>query len=201
VSAFASEARIVLGQVKTDEKSNEITAIPELLDLLNVKGGIVSIHAMGAQKEIAAKIIEKGGDYILALKGNQSSLHDDIKLFFDDEMLVKRLQSHEHTSGGHGRIEIRTCTVTDAIGWLKENHDWSGPRTIVQIKSEVEIKGKRPWKPAITLPLCHRTQRKCWLQSAVTGQSKTLSTGYSICHSAMTSPESAKETLQKISPS
>lgn len=83
VSAFASEARIVLGQVRTHEKSNEITAIPELLTWLDVRGTTVTIDAMGCQKAIAEKIIEKGGDYLLALKGNQSSLHDDVRLHFE----------------------------------------------------------------------------------------------------------------------
>ena len=83
VSAFASEARIVLGQVRTSEKSNEITAIPTLLAWLDVRGAIVTIDAMGCQKAIAEKIIDKGGDYLLALKGNQSNLHDDVRLHFE----------------------------------------------------------------------------------------------------------------------
>jgi hypothetical protein len=83
VSAFASEAGIVLGQVKTSEKSNEMTAIPELLEWLDVRGAIVTIDAMGCPKAIAKKIIDKGGDYLLALTGNQSSLHDDVRLHFE----------------------------------------------------------------------------------------------------------------------
>jgi len=124
VSAFASEARIVLGQQKTDEKSNEITAIPQLLELLDIKGSVVTIDAMGTQKDIAAKIVDKKADYILALKGNQSSLNDDVRLFFEDDKLIEHLERHEETDSGHGRIEIRKCTVTDDIDWLKERHNW-----------------------------------------------------------------------------
>ena len=78
VTAFAARERLVLAQVKTDAKSNEITAIPALLDLLSIEGAVVTIDAMGCQREIARKIIDKGADYIRALKGNQASLHDDI---------------------------------------------------------------------------------------------------------------------------
>jgi predicted transposase YbfD/YdcC len=84
VSAYATEAGLVLAQRAVDGKSNKIKAIPELLGMLNLKGVIVSIDAMGTQKEIAARIIDKGGDYVLALKGNQTSLHEDAALFFAD---------------------------------------------------------------------------------------------------------------------
>jgi len=81
-SAWANKAGLTLGQVKTDEKSNEITAIPQLLEMLEIKGCIVTIDAMGTQKKIAEKIIDKEGDYVLALKGNQETLHDDVRLYF-----------------------------------------------------------------------------------------------------------------------
>jgi len=161
VSAFASEARIVLGQQKTDEnevisnearfdlgalkfrqKSNEITAIPQLLELLDIKGSIVTIDAMGTQKDIAQKITDKEADYILALKGNQSSLNDDVRMFFEDDDLVQHLDKYEETDGGHGRIEVRKCTATDDIDWLNERHDWTGLKSIIRIESEVERSGK-----------------------------------------------------------
>ena len=142
VSAFISEARMVLGQVKTDEKSNEITAIPELLDLLDIKGGIVTIDAMGCQKEIAEKILAKEANYILALKGNQGTLHEDITLFFEDKNLQKNTVYHEDTDAGHGRIETRKCSVTENINWLTENHHWHGLKSIIRIESSVEQKGK-----------------------------------------------------------
>ncbi len=142
VSAFASEARIVLGQQKTDEKSNEITAIPQLIELLDIKGSTVTIDAMGTQKDIAAKIVEKEADYILALKGNQSSLNDDVRLFFEDDKLTEHLERCEETDGEHGRIEVRKCTVTDDIDWLKERHNWVGLNSIIKIESDVDRKGK-----------------------------------------------------------
>lgn len=138
VSAFASEARIVLGQQRTDEKSNEITAIPKLLELLDIKGSVVSIDAMGCQKEIARKINKKGGDYLLALKGNQTSLHEDIKLFFEDAVLTEDLERYKEIDGGHGRIETRRCTVTDDIDWLKERHNWVGLKSIIRVDASVE---------------------------------------------------------------
>jgi len=82
VSAFAARQRLVLGQVKVAEKSNEIVAIPALLEMMAIEGAIVTIDAMGCQKEIAVKIIDKGGDYVLALKGNQESLHNDVEKLF-----------------------------------------------------------------------------------------------------------------------
>ena len=88
VSAYATEAGLVLAQQAVDGKSNEITAIPELLDMLNLKGAIVSIDAMGTQKEIARRIVDKGADYVLALKGNQTSLHEDAALFFANSVLA-----------------------------------------------------------------------------------------------------------------
>ena len=92
VSAYATEAGLVLAQRAVEGKSNEITAIPELLDMLNLKGAIVSIDAMGTQKEIARRIVDKGADYVLALKGNQTSLHEDAALFFADPVCAARLR-------------------------------------------------------------------------------------------------------------
>lgn len=137
VSAFASEARIVLAQTATAEKSNEITAIPELLKLLDLKGATVSIDAMGCQREIAAQIIEGGGHYLLGLKGNQGSLHQDVKLFFEDKELLKEteIKTFEETDKGHGRIEIRRCEATSDIAWLKKEHNWPGLQTIARITS------------------------------------------------------------------
>ncbi|NOS88533.1 MAG: ISAs1 family transposase, partial [Methylococcaceae bacterium] len=128
VSSFASEAGIVLGQVKTREKSNEITAIPELLEWLDVRGAIVTLSAMGCQKAIAEKIIDKGGDTLLALKGNQSSLHDDVRLHFKRPApaSLARMTSAETVDKGHGRIEVRQCRLSTDIGWLRERHpEWN----------------------------------------------------------------------------
>lgn len=134
VSAYATEAGLVLAQRAVDGKSNEITAIPELLDMLALNGAIVTIDAMGTQKAIAAKIIEKGGDYVLALKGNQSSLHEDAKLFFDDTDLTADCAAQAaQTGAGHGRIEERLCQAADA-GWLAERHPlWKGLRSLAAV--------------------------------------------------------------------
>ena len=126
VSAFAARQRLVLGQVKVAEKSNEIVAIPKLLDMLVIEGAIVTIDAMGCQRDIAQKILDKGGDYVLALKGNQNSLHDDIKLFATEQkarnFYQTRVSQHSSTDGDHGRIETRKCTVIHDIAWLQERH-------------------------------------------------------------------------------
>jgi len=139
VSAFASEAGIVLGQVKTGEKSNEITAIPELLEWLDVRGAIVTIDAMGCQKAIAEKITDKGGDYLLALKGNQSRLHEDVRLHFEQpaSASLARMTSAETIDKGHGRIEVRHCRLSTDIDWLRERHpEWKNLSSIVAIDSE-----------------------------------------------------------------
>ena len=119
VSAYATEAGLVLAQRAVDGKSNEITAIPELLDMLNLKGAIVSIDAMGTQKEIARRIVDKGADYVLALKGNQTSLHEDAALFFADSVLAASCARTQDTDAGHGRIEERMCRAAEAK-WLAE---------------------------------------------------------------------------------
>src|ERR1022692_2399725 len=115
VSAFAARQRIVLGQVKVDEKSNEIVAIPALLDMMSIEGAVVTIDAIGCQRDIAAKIIEKKADYILALKGNQETLREDVEIFVDEQKALKykdtTISTHETVDADHGRIETRNYTV------------------------------------------------------------------------------------------
>lgn len=136
VSAYAHEAGVVIGQRAVDAKSNEITAIPELLNSLVLNGAIVTIDAMGTQKDIAAKIRERNADYLLALKGNQGTLHDDAKDFFNDPVLSADCPVHSDTDLGHGRIEQRVCRVADARPWLTERHpDWTELNTIAEIRS------------------------------------------------------------------
>ena len=135
VSAYATQAGLVLGQCAVDGKSNEITAIPELLDMLNLRGAIVSVDAMGTQKRIAARIVDKGADYVLALKGNQTSLHEDATLFFADPVLTAGCARQEETDAGHGRIEERSCRAAEA-SWLAERHpDWKGLRSLAAVTS------------------------------------------------------------------
>ena len=145
ISAFSSRQRMVLGQRKVADKSNEITAIPELLDLLTVKGAIVTIDAMGCQKEIAAKIIDKGADYLLALKGNQGSLRDDVELFFTDQkergFADAAMSRHQTLEKSHGRIETRSYSAIDATGWLTKRHGFADLKSIVMVESIREIVG------------------------------------------------------------
>ena len=143
VSAWASENSLVLGQVRTDAKSNEITAIPELLKLLDVSGCIVSIDAMGCQKEIAWTILERGADYLLAVKGNQGRLYDDLRdLFEGAEELGYDGVPHEYATTlnkGHGRIERRECrTISDpaCLEYLSTAGDWPGLRSVGVVRSE-----------------------------------------------------------------
>jgi predicted transposase YbfD/YdcC len=143
VSAWASKNGITLGQVKTEEKSNEITAIPELLKVLEIKGCIVTIDAMGCQKKIAENIVDKDGDYVLALKGNQGTLSEDVQLFFLDaiENQFKDIDFdyHETVDGGHGRVEIRRHWAVSDIEWLHQRKDWKGLNTIAMVESERHI--------------------------------------------------------------
>jgi predicted transposase YbfD/YdcC len=115
IPAFAARQRIVLGQVNVDEKSNEIVAIPALLDMLSIEGAVVTIDAMGCQRDIAEKIIEKKADYILALKGNQETLREDVEVFVDEQRALKyndtTISTHETVDADHGRIETQNYTV------------------------------------------------------------------------------------------
>ena len=140
VAAYAHEAGLVLAQRAVDSKSNEITAIPELLDLLALEGAIVTIDAMGTQMAIAARIIARKADYVLALKGNQGTLLEDAILFFADPELARSCARHEETASGHGRIEERTVCAADAQ-WLAERHpDWQGLTSIVSVTARRTIK-------------------------------------------------------------
>ena len=149
VSAWSDHNRLVLGQEKVAEKSNEITAIPKLLELLDIENCIVTIDSMGCQKAIAEKVIEKKGDYIFGLKGNQGSLHEDVKAFFEcaietDFQGVK----HDYSSdidAAHGRIETRECWAVRVNEYKKSFRtlkDWRKIETIVMVRSTREIKSK-----------------------------------------------------------
>ncbi len=149
ITAFAGELNLVLGQLKTDEKSNEITAIPELLDLFRIKGAIITIDAMGTQKEIAAKIIEREADYVLAVKGNQPRLEDDIAYHLESELKDKG-QSAMKQAGqyavtrnkDHGRIEVRTCVISDNLDWFEWKDEWPGLAGCGWIRSRRQVEGE-----------------------------------------------------------
>lgn len=146
VSAWASGHHLVLGQVKVDDKSNEIVAIPQLLEMLELGGTIVTIDAMGCQKDIAARIHDQGADYVLALKGNQGTLHQDVELFFQDAQKIRFRQLphqfHSSVEKDHGRIETRRLWAVDAIEWLAEKSRWRGLQSIVSVAAERMIDGR-----------------------------------------------------------
>jgi len=146
VSAFAAGRRLVLGQVKVAEKSNEIIAIPKLLDLLAIDGTIVTIDAMGCQRDIAQKIIDKKADYVLALKGNQGSLREDVEIFVAEQEAVGfkdcEISQHRTIDGDHDRIETRITTVIHDVEWLQDRHGWPGMKAVVMVESSREISGK-----------------------------------------------------------
>jgi len=145
VSAWASDNGLALAQVKVDTKSNEITAIPKLLDMIDVKGRIITTDAMGCQRDIAKRIVDKKGDYLFCLKGNQGNLHDDVKYFFDvcSETNYEDVDYgyYETIEKDHGRIEKRRCWVVedDAIQWLEREEQWPGLKSIVAIECERKI--------------------------------------------------------------
>lgn len=150
ISAWACETSLVLGQMKVDEKTNEIKAIPELLEMLCLKGCIVTIDAMGTQKEIAKKIIENEADYILQVKGNQPELMQDIALYFEKDVfsckkteLSAKGRYYKSQSMEHGRIETREYYIENEIEWLKKNHTgWTGIKGIGACISTVSENGK-----------------------------------------------------------
>ena len=150
VSAWGSEQRLVLAQVATDAKSNEITAVPKLLRMLALKGAIVTADALNCQRSIAAQIVEQEGDYALALKGNQGALHDDVVLLLDDPELKART-SAPVVEADHGRLETRTATVSTEIGWLQQQHQWPGLKAIGKVVRVRETAAKTTTETAYYL--------------------------------------------------
>lgn len=140
VNAWFSENSMILGQVFTDEKSNEITAIPALLDILDVSGQIVTMDAMGTQTKIAKKIRDKKGDYVLAVKANQPTLMEDIRLFFEEARKEDsdRVQHLRKNDKGHGRIETRDYYVSHAGEWLDPDGQWEGLKSMGMVKTRIQ---------------------------------------------------------------
>jgi predicted transposase YbfD/YdcC len=139
MNAWSCENDLCLGQMKVDSKSNEITAMPALMKLMDIKGSVVTADALNCQKEIASQVVEGGGDYVLALKSNQPSLCEDVKLFFEDaledgfDVPVRHCESDDW---GHGRTENRQCWVVsvDDLDWFKHTNAWSGLRSIACVQ-------------------------------------------------------------------
>ena len=140
VSAWAQHNSLVLGQVKVDDKSNEITAIPKLLSRLDIAGTVITIDAMGCQKKIAQQIVQQDGDYVLSLKGNQGKLREDVAMYFTSSLSPEA--AIVTVDGGHGRIETRAIRVTDEIAWLKERHAWAGLQSIIAVTATRELGNK-----------------------------------------------------------
>ena len=144
VSAWCAANHLVLGQVATSEKSNEITAIPRLLEMLNVEDAVVTIDAMGCQRAIAEKIVQQNGDYVLAVKENQPALYEVIQGTFDEltgpGIPGVSYDFHEDTDAGHGRVETRRIWTTGWTDWWKDRTDWAGLKSFVCVESLRQIK-------------------------------------------------------------
>lgn len=144
VSAWCKEDGFCLGQTAVEEKSNEITAIPVLLEKINIKGQVVTIDAMGTQTAIAAKIRTQKADYVLALKGNQSALHRDITEYFSDEQFCKEIERcggyKKVCEKAHGQLETREYYLTDDIKWLPQRENWPGLKSIGMERKTIQRK-------------------------------------------------------------
>ena len=150
VSAWGCEQRLVLAQIATDTKSNEITAVPKLLAMLALKGTIVTADALNCQRAIAQQIVDQGGDYALALKGNQETLHRDVVLFLDDPA-SKTTKAEPVVDADHGRIETRAATVSTDVAWLEETHRWPGLKAVGKVERIRESDGKTSCETAYYL--------------------------------------------------
>ena len=146
VSAFAAVPRLVLGQVKVAGKSNEIVAIPTLLGMLVIEGAIITIDAMGCQRDIAQKIIDKKADFVFGLKGDQGSLREDVELLIAEQkardFVDSEISQAITNDADHGRIETRATTVIHDVEWSRKRHDRPGLKAVVMVESKHEIAGK-----------------------------------------------------------
>jgi predicted transposase YbfD/YdcC len=166
ISAWAQENQLVLGQLTTEAKSNEITAIPELLDLLDLQGAVVTIDAMGCQKTIAEKVVAQGGDYILQVKDNHPTLRADLELLFAEGMrpdcLGVRHEFTQDVTAGHGRVETRRLWATDDVAWYGEASQWKGLARFICIEATREVGDHRS------------TERRYYLSSLRTTPANSL---------------------------
>lgn len=150
VSAWGCEQRLVLGQIATDAKSNEITAIPKLLKMLRLEGAVVTVDALNCQRDIAQQVVGQNADYGMALKGNQGTLHEDVQAFLDDPE-AKLAVSASTLDGDHGRIETRTAMLSTDVAWLQEHHDWPGLAAIGKVSRVRETADKTTTETAYYL--------------------------------------------------
>lgn len=167
LNAYVYENHAVFGQLKVDSKTNEITAIPKLMDMLQLKDATITIDAMGCQKNIAQKIIEKQGHYVLALKGNQGAFKNDVQAYMDDLIANGSQQSYDYyetSEKSHGRIENRKCWTCWDIDWLKQKHQWAGLSCLAAVESIRTINGKSS------------TERRYFISSHSGRQAKKIAT-------------------------
>jgi predicted transposase YbfD/YdcC len=161
VSAFAARQRLALAQTTVSEKSNEIVAIPALIDMLSLEGAIVTIDAIGRQRAIAQKIVDKKADYILALKGNQETLREDVAVLVDEQKSKGfadcSVSADETVDGDRGRIETRRVTVIHDVEWLQKRHDWPGLKGVIVVDSTRES------------PTKTERETRCYLTSSTLG--------------------------------
>ncbi|MFC1634559.1 ISAs1 family transposase [Planctomycetota bacterium] len=145
INAYVHENHAVFGQLKVDDKTNEITAIPQLLKMLQLKDATVTVDAMGCQREIAERIVKRQGHYVFFLKGNQSTLHEDVQTFMDDLISndsTEQYDYYETVEKSHGRIEIRKCWSCWDIDWLIHRHDWAGLSSMAAVECTRTLNGK-----------------------------------------------------------
>lgn len=167
INAYVHENHAVFGQLKVDDKTNEITAIPQLLEMLQLKDATVTTDAMGCQRNIAEHIVTRQGHYVFSLKGNQSTLHDDVRTFMDDLMSndsTEHYDYYETVEKSHGRIEIRKCWSCWEIDWLAQRHDWAGLASMAAVECTRTLKGTT------------RTERRYFISSHSGRQAQKIAT-------------------------
>lgn len=147
ISAWCGANRLVLGQLAVEQKSNEITAVPSLLALLDLAGAVVMLDAMHCQKETAAAIVKGGGHYVIQVKGNQQTLHDELKVTLDEAILLN-FEGVDHDKvrdcdKGHGRVEVRRCWCTSDVSWVPRRKDWAGLASVAVVESTRWIDGRQ----------------------------------------------------------
>jgi predicted transposase YbfD/YdcC len=142
MSAFATQARLVLGVQTVADKSNEITVIPQLLAQLELAGAIVTLDAMGCQKSVAQDIVQRKADYVLALKDNHPTLHEDVRLWLEDCDTQGHVRQVQAVEKNHGRLERRRVAVSTELGWLAERERWLGLQAVAMVESTRQIRGK-----------------------------------------------------------
>jgi predicted transposase YbfD/YdcC len=165
INAYVHENQAVFGQLKVDDKSNEITAIPSLLAMLQLKDATVTLDAMGCQRDIARKIIDRHGHYVLALKGNQSALQEDVRAFMDERIARPTTENsdyYETVEKSHGRIEVRKCWTCWEVDWLTQRQGWPGLNCMAVVESTRTLNGQS------------RTERRYFISSHSGRQAQKL---------------------------